>query len=359
MAKQFLAGFAVAAALAAAGWFLRVAPERAESARRASDAEESARRAGREAADAQHWAQSERDRNGLLDERVRELERLLTTTRPATADRDASGAAARSGDPPEKWDRTRIGQEIENLALAPNLTARHERYPLVLRALQAMGDAGPELVVQILSADFEPQMIATAATLAAGLRDAKSVPALVARWAKEKDVTARVAILRALASIPGDAQTELLRGVWTDGAADPNLRKFAIHGLALRGHELGRAAARGDGGATAAQRVLAIESLLAHASAGGFADATLIPVFGRALRTADGPPQRKLSLIALEGFWSKDAVPDLTAFADDPASPPELVLRARRLIADVTAGRPRPEGAGVPERGLGAEASGE
>jgi len=90
-----------------------------------------------------------------------------------------------------------------------------------------------------------------------------------------------------------------------------------------------------------------MRSLHARALKDGWKDAALAPVFAKALRSADGDPQREISLLALEGFWSKQTADDLDAFAA-AATPGPLADRARSDAAGIRDGRPRPAGAGEP-----------
>lgn len=356
--KPLLAGFALAAAAAAGAWFLLAAPHVADLEARVRTAEEDARRARRESADAAQWAETERDRNRDLEDKVKELNETLSTVVRDVGRRRAAGdghdTPPPDETPPEDWDRNRLNQEIENLSLTPDVIERSARFPLIVRALKARGAEGTALVQQMVNAGFDAPLMAMSATLADAMGDAQAVPPLLARWKTETDATCRRALLRALANLPGDEAVPALLEAWHDPAADVALRRIAIHGLALRGHEVARslAEAPGTGDGHERLRVRAIESLRICAQRAGWTDATLVPVFAKALRTADGPAQRKLSLVALEGLWSKDAIPDLEAFASDPASPDELAARARRLIQGLRSGAPRPEGAGIPERGL-------
>jgi hypothetical protein len=356
--KGFVAGVVVASALAGAGWVLRVRPVLEEADRRVAAAEESARRTGRQASDAQLWAESERDRNRIVDERVKELERLLVSTRPGDKEpKDPKGPHEPPvpETPPEDWERSRLNQEIENLARAPQMVLKHQRYPLVVKALVAHPDESADLLSQMLRAGLEPPLVTTAANLAIGVGDARVVPALLDRWKVETDPVAQRALVRALAALPGDEAVPILLVLWADPSSERGLRTLAIHGLALRGHDTARRTADGREPSTPPQRVRAIESLRTFAEQGKWADATLVPVFGRALRTADGPAQRKLSLIALEGLWSKDCLADVDAFAADAATAPDLAVRARKLSEALRSGAARPEGAGAVERGLTAD----
>lgn len=339
----FLAGFGLAAGLAAAGWLLRIAPERDDAARRLADAEETARRTAREAADARLWAESERQRAKELDERVREYERVLGGAAPGAPD-----PRTLRMDPPEQWDRERVRSEIDAMARAKD-SERQPRYALILRALKAGGDAGAEIVLDLLRTSGDAAVVAVAASLADGLDEARAVPLLLARWKSETDMVARARILRSLANLPGDEAVGIFTAVWGDPRSDGNLRKFAIQGLALRGHPVAREAAsmQSDGERHhAAQRKIAVEWLRVHAERGGWQDTSLVALFGKVLRSADGPEQRRLALLALEGFWSKDAIPDLEAFAADPGSPQEIAERARRIAQALRSGAPRPADAG-------------
>jgi hypothetical protein len=353
-ATAFTAGLLLAGGLAAAGWFLRAAPERDALEARLRDAEDRARRAGREAGDARQWAETEQEKRRFFEERVKELERVATSARPVAAAEPSGGHGAMqpAGVPPEEWDRTRLNQEIENLAAQPSVLAKHPRLPLVLRALRAKGDEGRDLVLQMLRAEISPGFTGAAAIFAEGLGETRAVPIVLERWATETDASVRPLLLRALANLPGEEALPVFREAWSKEGADAQTRGLAMQGLALRGDPVARAVAEGSAQAPPAQRVRAIEWLRAYAQRTGWRDATLVPVFGRALRTADGPAQRKLALIALEGLWSKDALADLDAFAADAASPPELAARARTLADALRGGAPRPENAGVPERSL-------
>lgn len=357
-AKAFLAGVLTAAALAGAAWVLRVRPALDAADGRARDAEEAARRARRETSDAQLWAETERERNRTLDDRVKELERALAAPRPPAPDtgmehgKDGPKTPKPPDVPPEQWDRARLAQEIENLSRASQLGQKHQRFPLVVAALRAHPEESSGLLRQMLTSNLDPTFMATAATLADALSDASVVPALLTRWRTEKEPVARRAILRALANLPGDDAVPILTAVWAEMGEERQLRLLAIHGLAVRGHEIARHVVDGTADAAPPMRVRAVESLRVFAEKGGWSDATLVPAFSMALRTADGPAQRKLALIALEGLWSKESVASLVAFAADPATTPELALRARKAADAITAGEPRPEGAGAPERGL-------
>src|SRR6185503_19401619 len=96
----FLAGVLTAAGLAAAAWFLRVVPEREDASQRLREAEETSRRAGREARDAKQWAESEQERRRFFEERVKELERASASAAPPGATPPGSPSAGHAGATP-------------------------------------------------------------------------------------------------------------------------------------------------------------------------------------------------------------------------------------------------------------------
>jgi len=357
--RAFAAGLCAAAALAAAGWFLRAAPLLDEASRRALDAEETARRARRQAADAEMWADTERGRTRELEDRIRELERAMQGPPPSS---QGNGSAegmpghGKAATPPEEpdpstWDRQRLNQEIERLTRMPATLANDAQFPKVVKALRARPGEGAELIAQILAADFPPEYVQTAAALAEALGDPSVKGQLLLRARRETDPAVKVPLLRALAVLPGDEVVPELVALLDDPASDDRVRSAAMRGLALRGHDVARKVAAGEvPGVAPSLRVRAIESLRDFAEREGWIDTALIPVFGKALLTADGEWQRRLAILGLEGFWSKEALPDLEKFLADPAAPADAVPRAKALAEGLRAGAPRPAGAGVPDR---------
>lgn len=356
--RAFVAGLGTAAALAAAGWFLRVAPRLEEASRRALDAEETARRTRRQAADAELWADTERGRTRELEDRIRELERATQGPPPPEGSGTGEGMSGhgKSAPPPEEtdpatWDRQRLNQEIERLTRMPATLANDAQFPKVVKALRARPGEGAELIAQILAADFPPEYVQTAAALAEALGDPSVKGQLLLRARRETDPAVKVPLLRALAVLPGDEVVPELVALLDDPASDDRVRSAAMRGLALRGHDVARRVAAGEvPGVAPALRVRAIESLRDFAEREGWIDTALIPVFGKALLTADGEWQRRLALLGLEGFWSKDSLPDLEKFLADPAAPADALPRAKALAEALRSGAPRPAGAGVPDR---------
>lgn len=362
----FIAGLLTAAGLAAAAWFLRVRPALDEADGLVREARDAARRASRESNDARHWAETEQANKRSAEDRVRELERALA----ATANRPPAGGGDRTGErsgeagagghgrtapdepAPETWDRTRLNQEIEAAAFAPEGVAKNPRIPLIVKATRSHGADGRDLVLGILKNDLGSGYVAVAAVVAEALGETRATPHLIARFRTESNAASRRLVLRALANIPGEEATPILHEAWVDPASDPMTRALAMQGLAVRGDPVARSAADGTVDVPQPIRARAVEWLRTCAERGAWKDETLVPVFTRALRTASGPAQRKLALVALEGFRSKSSLDDLDAFAADPATPSDLVTRARALAESIRSGAARPENAGQPDRGL-------
>ena len=353
--RAFAAGFGAAAALAAAGWFLRVRPELDESAQRVRDAEEAARKSRRDAADASHWADAERGRTRELEDRIRELQRAAEGPPPPKDGMPGHDPPKPPEEPaPETWDRQRLGREIEMLAVAPATIGSDPRFPKVLRAMKTHRDETVEMFTQVLGGEFPKELVQTVCALSEPFGDVGLKPALLLRLSREQDPDVRAPLLRALVVLPGNEVVPDLVVAWKDPASDDRLRSVAIRGLALRGHEVARhVAAGGVEGVQPGVRMRALESLREFAQREGWIDTALVPVFGKALLTADGDHQRRMCLLGLEGLWVKEALPDLEKFAADPGTDEDLAARARKIADGIRSGAPRPAGAGVPERATG------
>jgi hypothetical protein len=347
----FLAGFAVAAAAAGAAWWLVLGPRWRDHEDRAVRAERLANRAKRDAVEAQQWAETEQRRRRKLEEEKAELVRAAAVEPPreTPAPRHNGSDPSKDAITPEEWDRRRIGFEIEKLTETPARVVGTARYANVVRALKAKGEEGYKIPVDVLQQDMPVEWKAVCATLLGALGDPRGVPTLLATWKSATDAGVRRAALRGLANLPGDEATPILEAAWHDPTGMPLDRLLAIHGLARRMHETALAVVAGGAPISSpALRYQAMRSLHARESKNGWADAAkLVPVFGKALRSADGEPQRELALLVLEGFWSKDSVEDLDAFVA-AATPGTLVERARSDAASIRAGKPRPAGAGEP-----------
>lgn len=370
-AGAFLAGFVVASAAATGVWWFALRPKLADGERRAVEAERIAARANRDASAYQESADAERRRKLDLEDEVATLKKLMTAAppkRPASADHTMPAAEpgkpapdakspAPSDDSPESWDGRRMRMEIEWLAEHPAQIVDNPRYPLVVRALKAHGDEGISLMKTVLQPEtgMETEMRSVCAVLLGALDDRRGVVPLMEAWRSAKDDLLRHSILRGLANIPGDEPTPILTQVWNDPASDIQSLRLVIHGLARRRNDIAlKAAADGvAGGTRPLLRYQALTTLHAQALRGEWKELSLVPVFGKALRTADGDQQRKLALLALEGFWSKDCLADVDAFAAASANA-DLAARARALAADLRAGKPRPESAGLPPQAAGA-----
>ncbi len=343
----FLAGFALAAAAAGAAWWFGLAP-RYEA--RTAAAERMARRANRDVAEARQWAEKEQERRRLLEEENETLKRPLNPAPPPKTPQPKTTPETPQRDDvaPEQWDRPRLSQEIQILARSPARLVGSARYALVVRALKARGDEGFQLLVDVLRQDFPADLKSTCAALLGALGDPRGAAPLLAAWKTAADSGVQRAALRGLANLPGDDATPILLAKWNDASSPPIERLLAIHGLARRLHPTALAVVAGGApGATPALRYQAVRSLHATALKNEWKDASLVPVFAKALRSADGDPQRDLALLALEGFWSKDSVDDLDAFGAGAASP-ALASRAKADADAIRAGKPRPAHAGEP-----------
>jgi hypothetical protein len=384
MLKPFVAGVAVAGAVVAAGWFVRVAPEREGLLARVADAEEAARRASREASDREIEAHAERERNRELELRVQELERTLVAAPPLRSpgtgtegggdpgSGGAGGGAARGGhggghgggsmgrpgpseaDDPAFWTRDRLNQEFEHMAASGAAVPKHPRIPLAVKALRKDPEMAFDLLSQIVRSDLDGPFIVLATILGAEIGEERLVPVYFERWQKEPDAELRYALFRALSKLPGEQITPALLQTAFDGTARLLARQTAIEGLALRGANaaLDCALGKGIGEGHPELRIYAVRGLRTRAERSGFKEDVLVPIFGQILRTADGPNQAKLALLGLEGAWTKAAAEELDTYASNPASDPALASRARKSSEAILAGKPRPERAGLPEVGL-------
>ncbi len=372
-ATAFFGGLGVAAALAAAAWFLRVQPELRSARARMEESDDALRASRREAADRAQEAAMERSRNVELEERVKELERQLTTQVPTPRPpMDGTGNTGNTGgghtgghgagmqpDPPEDWKLERISQEFENVAAAGPAVPQHPRLPLLVRAFRAQKANGVNTLRQVVAnPDWDAAMVVTAALIGGELGERDLVEPFFARWRTEKNADIRYALLRALSELPGDEIVPGLVDTWNDPNAARHARGVAIEGLGRRGVETAIDVATGSssGGAVAAvdpaHRARALVGLRDFAEKGGWKDDVLATAFGKALRSADGDTQRRIAIASLEGFWSETAARELAAFAADGASPPTLAVRAKRSAEAITKGEKRPEGAGSLESGL-------
>jgi hypothetical protein len=350
-AGSFLCGFLLAAAAAGAAWWWAAEPVRREAVARADAADRARARSRHDEQSAQQWAESEHRRKLELEQELETLKRTLSAEPPRPR-HQMGGNGRPSSDardlPPEQWDRQKINSELMIVATAPQRLPESPRYALITRALKAHPDESVQLLTDVMTSELPTEMKCVSALFLGALGDARGVKPLLAARAAAADPELRRFTLRGLANLPGDEQTPLLLEVWGDPAADEFSRKLAIHGLARRRHDVALAVAEGKvEGVAPAVRLQALQTLHAQARIGEWKDASLVPLFGRALRSADGDGQRKISLLALEGFWSKDALADLETFAE-AAQSTELVARARKAADAIRAGAPRPEGAGNP-----------
>jgi len=349
-AGSFLCGFLLAAACAGAAWWFHLEPARRDALARATAAERASMRSRHDEQGAQQWAESEHRRKLELEQEVETLKRTLTAEPPRS--RGMGGQGRQSPDardlPPEQWDAKRISNEIMIVSTAPQRLFESPRYGLITRALKANPDESIKNLTNWLGSELPSETKCVCALFLGALGDPRGVQPLLDARSTSPDAEVRRFALRGLANLPGDEQTPVLLAAWSDPAADEASRRIAIHGLARRRHETALAVAEGRiAGVVPAVRLQALQTLHAQARIGEWKDAEFPALFGKALRNADGDPQRRICLLALEGFWSKDSVADLEGFATATGSA-ELAARARKAADAIRAGAPRPEGAGSP-----------
>jgi hypothetical protein len=351
-AGSFLCGFLLASLCAGAAWWYLLEPARRDGLERATAADRRAARARHDEESAQQWAESEHRRKLELEQEVETLKRTLSAEPPRP--RPAGGGARGQNTPtgrdlaPEQWDTQRIRNEIMLVSTDPQRLLESPRYALITRALRTHLEDSVKLLTDVMGSELPVEMKCVGALFFGALGDPRGVKPLLDARNASADPELRRFTLRGLANLPGDEQTPVLLAAWNDPATDEPSRRVTIHGLARRRHETALAVAAGQvQGVAPSVRLQALQTLHAQARLSEWKDAALVPLFGKALLSADGDAQRKISLLALEGFWSKDSLADLEAFTE-AAGTSELSLRARKAADAIRAGAPRPEGAGVP-----------
>jgi hypothetical protein len=341
-ALLLLIGVVVGAAAGGGSAYLAMQP-------RIETLESELREAERETRDANRLARAEHDRNRVLEGELETLRRALAQPPPPA--NDGMGHAPTPPVPlePEDWDMDRVRTEIQMRATLRGRMIGSPRVDRLVRGVRRQGDRGTELVMEILHSNVSINLKMAAALIGAGLGEERVIEPVLALYAAATELPHRRAFLRALALLPGDQGVPAMLAAWNDTSTDARIRRPALHGLAMRGHETAISVVRGGApGSTRALRAQAIESLHEHARVKGYADPDLLPVFLSALTTADGDGQRLLALIAIEGFWSDAAVPALEAFAAEDAAAEAHRARAAKLAKRLAAGEERPESAGLP-----------
>lgn len=352
-----LIGAAVGAAIVS---FLPTVRE-GELAARVADLEEELVVARREASDWERVASVERERKRVAEEEISSLRiavQNLPPPQPAgTADGEGEMGGHGPGEPqrrnldPEDWDGKRLRIELERLAMRGRRMAQSPLLDACAVAARALGDDALQMLVGTLREPGLPPNVRLAATMVLErLGDERAVAPLLETLPTCEDWAQRRAILRALANLPGDAQTQAFVELWISEEADNRLRMVAAHALARRGHEL--AVAIVDGGEPSpdpAIRARAIDSLHGFVREDAYRRTELIPVFGKALTSAAGEGQIRVALLALEGYWHADTVPYLRMLEHAENVPEELTARAKRDADAIEAKEQRPEDAGAPK----------
>src|SRR5262245_41228023 len=351
-AGSFLCGFLLASLGAGAAWWFFAEPARRDALDRATAAERAARRSRDNEKGAQQWAESEHQRKLELEQEAETLKKALSAEPPRPRAPGGAGQGQRTptgGDlAPEQWDRQRINSEIMLVSTAPQRLLESPRYALITRALKTHLEDSVKLLTDVMGSELPVEMKCVCALFFGALGDPRGVKPLLDARSATADADLRRFTLRGLANLPGDEQTPVLLAAFSDAAADETTHRVAIHGLARRRHETALAVASGQvQGVAPSVRLQALQTLHGQARAGEWKDAALVPLFGKALLSADGDPQRKICLLALEGFWSKDSLADLEAFTE-AAGTGELAVRARKAADAIRSAAPRPQGAGDP-----------
>jgi len=308
---------------------------------RIADLESDLAEAQREVNDAESVALRERERKEDAEEEALNLRRALATApAPGAAQESGEGAAdagtghaglgGRPGSPaiePAEWDDPRLRMEIQRLAMNGRRMGSSPRLGWCVEAARAQGDSALALLIDIMRRPGLPENVRRAAVLILErLGDERAVRTLLAAWDGATEFDEQRMLLRALANLPGAEQ------------------------VARRGHGTARRVVRGEAdGVQSAIRARAIESLHVFVRTGEYAETDFIADFGKALVTADGEGQQRLSLLALEGFWQPACVAPLREYAARDDVREELRKRATDWADAIESGETRPAGAGQPK----------
>ena len=352
----------IGAALGAAAVSFAPSVREAELADRLSDLEQELVDARRDASDWELVAATERERKRIVEEEVASLRIAVANPAPRqpaeggdAAGRHGSGTGMRVDREratlaPENWDGARLRLEMQRLAMHGRRMATSSLLDACAKAAETQGDEAFQMLVDTLREAGLPANVRLAATMVLEkLQDERAVPVLLGTLPTTAEWAQRRAILRALANLPGETQTQTFVDLWYADDGDGRLRMVAAHALARRANPVAIAIVDGtEAVADAALRARAIDSLHGYARERSYRNAELIPTFGAALVTAAGEGQIRVSLLALEGYWRPECVPYLRSLQNAENVSEELRERGRRVADAIEAKAPRPEGAGEP-----------
>jgi hypothetical protein len=330
---------------------------------RVSDLEDELAAVRRDSSDWERVALAEQERKRIVEEENRALRIALDQLPPPPQSEDtgdAEGGMAgghgmqeprgRVNLPPEEWDHQRFGLELQRLAMRGRRMAQSPLLDACAAAARNLGDEALNTLVGALRESGLPANVRLAATMVLErVGDERAVPALLETLPEAREPAQQRAILRALANLPGDAQTQAFVDLWNAGDSDGSVRVVAAHALARRGHAL--AVAIVDGSEPVldpAIRARAIDSLHGFVRDDAYRRTDLIPAFGKALTTAAGEGQLRFSLLALEGYWHPDVIPYLRALEGAQNVPTDAVARAKAAADGIEAKEQRPDDAGLP-----------
>jgi len=361
IATSVLIGAAVGAAAVSFVPSVRVS----ELEARVSDLEQELADARRDASDWERVAAAERERKRVVEEEVASL-RIAVENLPPPQPEDAGegghrgmGGAQEAGPrprlAPKDWDGTTLRNELQRLAMFGRRMARMPLLDACTEAARAQGDDALDMLLSVLRQPGHTANLRLAATMVLEkLADERAVPVLLEALPGTDDWAQRRAMLRALANLPGEAQTPTFVDIWHDEESDQRLRMVAINALARRAHPTAIAVAEGtEAVADPALRARAVDSLHGHVREDSYRKTELIPTFGKALTTAAGEGQIRVALLALEGYWRPECVPYLRALEHAENVSAELTSRGKRDADAIEAGEQRPEEAGVPRTDAG------
>lgn len=331
---------------------------------RVADLEDELVAARRDASDWERVAAAERERKRIVEEEVASLRIAVENLPPAQPENGAGGHAGGMGGhgdgprprlAPEDWDGRTLRNELQRLAMFGRRMSRVPLLDACTEAARAQGDDALKMLLDVLREPGLPANVRLAATMVLEkLADERAVPVLLETLPTTEDWAQRRAILRALANLPGEAQTPTFVEIWYDEEADQRLRMVAINALARRAHPTAIAVAEGsEAVGDPALRARAVDSLHGHVREDSYRKTELIPAFGKALTTAAGEGQIRVALLALEGYWRAECVPYLRALEHAENVSPELTARGKRVADAIEAGDQRPEDAGVPRSEAG------
>ena len=335
---------------------------------RVDDAEEALERAERESGNWKASAAMEVERNGELQARVEELERLRKIASRAAPPNAGTGhgsppdsatnppATAKKTDP-SVWSDQTYRANLDRLTANAGGARKTALYAAVLKKAESNGEAGRKYLASLLAIDLgKPDYKIVATMLLDDLGKPDVVPQILAAYEKldgKSDLLLRNTLLNALAALPGDEALPHLLAALNEPEADRSLHRAALRGLGLRRHPMALAAARGQvQGVGKVLRYATIGNLNIAERESGYQSAEVRTAFEDALSNLDGDKQAEVILEALGKYWSKTSVEPLRAYGAGKFGSRRMRSRGENLAEQIASGAPRPsdkEGSPVPD----------